>query len=285
MRVKTEDIAKFGQLYLQKGKWKGQQILSEEWIEEATRKQTDNSNHSKSPHNTQGYGYQFWRCQPQNMYRGDGAYGQLCIVMPEQDVVLAITGQSWNTKNSLQLIWESLLPAITNNQVLAENPAENGALKNALKQLELPVTKGSVRSTLTERYHTKRFAMDENPYGIQEIFFLFSKDKCTVIFQTEKGEVKPGFGWENWILNNETYQNLFPIVRLTEAPSKMAGTATWLTDNQLLLTVQLLEEMHTDKYTCTFNGEALSISFLNSVTENMKTPPEMREKLVGVLKN
>ncbi|MGK0190711.1 MAG: CubicO group peptidase (beta-lactamase class C family), partial [Verrucomicrobiales bacterium] len=69
--IRTEDIAKFGQLYLQKGKWNGQQLLPESWIEAATQKQVDND---KAPSGRtadwkQGYGFQFWRCQ-HNAYRG-----------------------------------------------------------------------------------------------------------------------------------------------------------------------------------------------------------------------
>ena len=87
--VKTMDIAKFGQLYLQKGKWKGEQILPEEWVEMATSLQTSNGSNPNSDWD-QGYGFQFWRCR-NNLYRGDGAFGQYCIVMDDYDAVLAIT--------------------------------------------------------------------------------------------------------------------------------------------------------------------------------------------------
>ncbi len=90
LRIKTEDIARFGQLYLQKGKWDGKEILSEAWINEATSSQTRSQEGNGDW--AQGYGYQFWRCKP-GFYRGDGAYGQYCIVMPEQDAVLAITSE------------------------------------------------------------------------------------------------------------------------------------------------------------------------------------------------
>ena len=89
LRVRTEDIAKFGQLYLQKGVWKGRQLLPAEWIEMATAKQVSNGSNPSSDWN-QGYGFQFWRCR-HNAYRGDGAFGQYCVVMPDQDSVVAIT--------------------------------------------------------------------------------------------------------------------------------------------------------------------------------------------------
>src|SRR5438067_4478295 len=86
LSIRTEDIAKFGQLYLQKGRWQGKQIVPAAWVAEASARQTANGS---NPHSDwdQGYGYQFWRCR-HGAYRGDGAFGQFCIVLPEQDAVV-----------------------------------------------------------------------------------------------------------------------------------------------------------------------------------------------------
>ena len=133
--VRTEDIAKFGQLYLQKGKWQGKQLLSEKWIAAATAKQVDNSK-APSARNTdwqQGYGFQFWRCQ-HNAYRGDGRDGQICLVLPEQDAVIAITAQTGQMQTELDLIWEKLLPAFR-PEPLPANAAELEKLKQTLAGL------------------------------------------------------------------------------------------------------------------------------------------------------
>src|SRR5882672_7410633 len=81
LNARTEDIARFGQLYLQKGKWNGKQLIPPEWVEMATTKQVSNGSNPKSDWD-QGYGFQFWRCR-NGAYRGDGAFGQYCIVLPE----------------------------------------------------------------------------------------------------------------------------------------------------------------------------------------------------------
>ena len=95
--VRTEDIAKFGQLYLQKGKWNGKQIIPADWIAQATSKQVDNDKapSARNPDWRQGYGFQFWQCR-YGAYRGDGKDGQFCIVLPEQDAVIAITAKTRN---------------------------------------------------------------------------------------------------------------------------------------------------------------------------------------------
>jgi CubicO group peptidase (beta-lactamase class C family) len=109
LHATTESVAKLGQLYLQKGEWEGRRILSQAWVEEATRAHIANPQW-ENPDWQQGYGFQFWMAR--HGYRGDGAYGQFCVILPEQDIVLAMTGQSIDMQAVLDAAWEHLLPAI-----------------------------------------------------------------------------------------------------------------------------------------------------------------------------
>ena len=109
---------------MQKGQWKGRQLLPSSWVDEATRKKVDND---KAPSGRtydwkQGYGYQFWRCQ-HGAYRGDGRDGQICLVMPGQGAVIAITAQTGQMQTELDLVWEHLLPAF-GDKPLPKNEAE-----------------------------------------------------------------------------------------------------------------------------------------------------------------
>lgn len=133
--IRTEDIAKFGQLYLQKGQWSGKALLPEKWVEEATAKHVDNSKapSGKTSDWQQGYGFQFWRCQ-HNAYRGDGRDGQICLVMREHDAVIAITAQTGQMQKELDLVWEKLLPAFR-SKALPADPVEHEKLKQAATQL------------------------------------------------------------------------------------------------------------------------------------------------------
>ncbi len=133
LKLRTEDIARFGQLYLQKGMWKGKQLIPEKWIELATSKQVSNGSSAKSDWN-QGYGFQFWRCR-HNAFRGDGANGQFCIVIPEQDVVVVMTADTRDMQGELNVVWESLLPAFQ-SKALPENHSEVEKLKTLFTTLE-----------------------------------------------------------------------------------------------------------------------------------------------------
>lgn len=121
LSLKTEDLAKMGQLFLQKGKWNGKQLLSEEWIDEATTSKIASLPAGVKPENVkvkksdsdwlQGYGYQMWRCR-HNAFRADGANGQYIIVIPEKDAVIAMTANIGDMQAEINLIWKYILPAL-----------------------------------------------------------------------------------------------------------------------------------------------------------------------------
>ncbi|WP_145030121.1 serine hydrolase domain-containing protein [Caulifigura coniformis] len=132
--IRTEDIAKFGQLYLQKGTWNGKQLVPAEWIELATSKQMSNGSDPTKDWD-QGYGFQFWRCR-HNAYRGDGARGQFCVVLPDQDAVIAITSDTGDLQGELNVVWDELLPAFESS-TLPENRVELEKLRQGLTGLKV----------------------------------------------------------------------------------------------------------------------------------------------------
>ena len=109
LHATTDAIAKLGLLYLQRGLWNGRRLLSDPWVDEATRRQVANPN-EPNPDWRQGYGFQFWMAR--HGYRGDGAYGQFCVILPEHDTVIATTADTADMQGMLDALWAHLLPAI-----------------------------------------------------------------------------------------------------------------------------------------------------------------------------
>jgi CubicO group peptidase (beta-lactamase class C family) len=143
LKLFTEDIAKFGQLYLQKGKWNGKQLVPEQWVEQATSKQVpnDQESHAKMGGDwTQGYCFQFWRCT-HNAFRGDGAAGQFCVVIPDKDTVIAITAQTNDMQKELNVVWDKLYPAL-GTKALPEDQAGQERLKEVSAKLEAHPARG-----------------------------------------------------------------------------------------------------------------------------------------------
>ena len=122
--LKTEDLAKMGQLLLQKGEWNGKQLIPAEWVAEMSKKQVESINPGTRLEDAeakgmtketsdwmQGYGYQMWRCRP-GCFRADGARGQYIIVVPDKNAVIAITSNVEDLQGELNLVWDNILPVL-----------------------------------------------------------------------------------------------------------------------------------------------------------------------------
>jgi CubicO group peptidase (beta-lactamase class C family) len=165
LNVRTEDIARFGQLYLQKGKWQGKQLVPAAWIEDATSRHMSNGSSPTSDWE-QGYGYQFWRCR-HGFYRGDGAHGQFCIVMPQYDAVVAITSGTRDMASVMNLVWDRIVPALKPATLPADRAAHD-KLTAKLASLTLRPQTGTAAGTAASAAG-KRYAFEKNPESIEAI--------------------------------------------------------------------------------------------------------------------
>ena len=269
LRLTTEEIAKFGELYLQKGKWQNKQLISPTWIEEATSAQIKSGSGDNDW--SQGYGYQFWRCKP-GFYRGDGAFGQFCIVIPQKDTVVAITSESSDLQKSMSLIWDNLLPALKED-TLPENKDNWNQLKNELKNLSLPVPQGLKKAAIEANISGKEFKLEDNSWGIKSVAFNFSPDACTFTVTDANKSYIVKAGLENWIVadnKRNNAQELFPMKGRTAISTKIAANAIWKDENTLQMNWKYTENVHGDKIICVFNNDSVAISFINSTAEIAK---------------
>lgn len=108
LMLSVSEIAKFGQLYLQKGEWKGRQLIPREWVNETAKAQIKTG--IESPYNAE-YSYLFWK-GPNNSYRADGKYGQYSIIMPDKNAVVAINAYNTSKDNILDYVWKYIYPLI-----------------------------------------------------------------------------------------------------------------------------------------------------------------------------
>ncbi|MEK5398983.1 serine hydrolase domain-containing protein [Paenibacillus sp. FSL K6-2859] len=108
LQINTEELSQIGQLLLQKGMWKGQQLIPAAWIDFVTQKQIENNGAGDWG---QGYGCQFWLCT-HDAYRADGAHGQFCMVAPDAQVVIAINSMEDNMQAILDTVWEEIWPLL-----------------------------------------------------------------------------------------------------------------------------------------------------------------------------
>ncbi len=166
LNVRTEDIAKFGQLYLQKGKWKDKQLVPAEWVAMATSKQTSNGSNPKSDWD-QGYGFQFWRSR-NGAYRGDGAFGQYCVVLPELDAVIAITSGTKDMQAVLNLVWDTLLPGLKGDALPADADGVK-KLQTKLAGLSVPMPKGAEKARIPNEAANADYTFAANDQKVESL--------------------------------------------------------------------------------------------------------------------
>ncbi|MGC4007387.1 MAG: serine hydrolase [Pirellulales bacterium] len=170
LNLRTEDIAKFGQLYLQRGKWHGKQLVPSDWVDAATARQTSNGSSPKSDWD-QGYGYQFWRCR-HGAYRGDGAFGQYCVVLPEQDAVLVMTSGIPDMQSVLNVVWDKLLPAFEKDPLPKASDVDQFAWTKLQKSLVLKTpTPGDAKGEFGKTYK-----FDDNDRKLESVRFEHGDD-------------------------------------------------------------------------------------------------------------
>lgn len=157
----AEDMAKLGQLYLQRGKWNGQQLVSEYWIEISTAR------HLKTQNGTYGYGYQLWMEQRPGSFEYNGMLGQNVIIYPDMDMVLVTNaGNKEMFQDCLMLnIIRKYFPVNYHPaDVLPENPLSYGLLKRLCGELEngennnrsISLRGGWKRNVVSRRNHSDK---------------------------------------------------------------------------------------------------------------------------------
>ncbi|WP_274365594.1 sulfatase-like hydrolase/transferase [Paenibacillus thermotolerans] len=194
--VTVEDIAKFGQLYLQNGVWEGRCLLSEEWIGQAVSKQISNGEEGDSDW-TQGYGYQFWRCR-HGAYRGDGAFGQFCVVMPAQDAVFVCTAGTNEMQAVLNEVWEHLLPSMTASAPIPADESEPlsaiAAMQDGTLERSVDPAWSSLESPFEHSVSDTAYRLGDNEEGWSRIRFTFHKQYAIVRIITSDGPKEFRFG-------------------------------------------------------------------------------------------
>lgn len=274
LNVKTEDIAKFGQFLLQRGVWEGKQLLPAAWVDEATGKHIDNGNSDGTSDWGMGYGYQFWRCIP-GCYRGDGAFGQYCIVVPQLDAVFAITSGIGDMQAPMKLIWDILLPAI--GEKLPEDLPARKALEAKLASLkyDAPVMKGS--SPTEAAVSGKAFAMEKNKERLSKIKFSFSGDRCDADVTWGRRKTKLSCGRECWLESRHPAVTTFGAQ--PQAETITSASFTWEDDNTLVITSRDIKTPFVTTIRAVFDSEGVEVKTSLNVSFGQTEAPAVKGKM------
>ncbi|HEY1012597.1 MAG TPA: serine hydrolase [Herpetosiphonaceae bacterium] len=265
LSLATEGIARFGQCYLQNGAWRGAQVLPAGWVELASAAHTANGTDPDSDW-AQGYGFQLWRCR-HGAYRGDGAFGQYCIVLPAQDAVLAITGGLPDMQAPLNLAWDHLLPAMRGGP-LPDHPAAASELRAALAALSRPPLAGAESSPLETSVSGKTYRFEPNPLGVEEMRLDFDADGCVWTLRDARGEHRTAAG---------RGAHRFGVTTIEpEGPQVVAASGAWLADDSYCMSMIFYETPFHVMATWRFDGDSVRCVYLFNVSFGPRELPELR---------
>ena len=170
------DMGKIGLLYLNKGKWNGEQIVPESWVEESTKKWIETPNALPGQ---DGYGYQWWM-NSFGGYSARGFGGQYIFVQPEQDLVVVFTGKMEGSDYFLpqQLMEKFIIPSIKSDKALPANKKANDKLNAYIEKLAKTDGSKEVQElpTIAKAISGKDFVLDEHPSMIKSFNLDFHSE-------------------------------------------------------------------------------------------------------------
>jgi CubicO group peptidase (beta-lactamase class C family) len=239
LSVKTEDIAKFGLLYLNDGLWNGSPILPEGWAKEATKKHVSNGSDPNNDWN-QGYGFQFWRCR-HGAVRGDGAFGQYCVVMPNQDAVVAITGTVSDMGAVLNALWDHLLPSLNAGQ----GDGSDDLLAQELAHLALATP--DARGEAVAGMFSGRYVFEEPEAIRKELSVEFGPEADSFVWSSDHGA-------ERWVAGRGSWR------AAEKDGSRTVAAGNWQSSDRYLLHVRDALGTYGEDIEMVFNPDGVRVT-------------------------
>ncbi len=193
LSLSCDDLAKFGLMLLHQGVYNKRRVLSEEWVAMATSCQISNSDNGTADW-CSGYGFQFWR-NSVGGFRGDGAFGQACIVLPQRDMVVVLLSECDDMCYEFNLVW----PFLGN---IAEQPAMHAAPFAYLPTAGQPL----------EQVDTGWRTLEQNPVDIRALRLRAKPDGALLFLLTDTGVQRICAPYGTWESNALVLRNLMPTL-------------------------------------------------------------------------
>lgn len=276
----TEDNLRLMKLYADGGVWEGERILDDEYVKRATTLQNESATEAKNnplaKDNFVGYGYQIWMCRPKGVYRADGAMGQFTIVVPDKDMIIAITenasGAHWAQK-TLDVMWE-FLERIENHPAKEENTEKSECLKNRMGRLALPNPKCAPYSPIAANIEGRQWRVLDGDFYMEDVGVAQHMSGCELpppidvfCFHFTSDEIV--MDWEN----REEKERLVIATdgsrRHNTLPGRLISqvllSGAWISENKLEVKARYIETCKEETLLFTFEEKKLKIT--NSTIE------------------
>lgn len=255
LHASVDDVAKLGCLYLNGGVYKGKRLLAKKWVDDALSVHSDNSENGSSDW-TSGYGYQFWKNSREG-FRADGAFGQLCIILPQRNSVIAVRAQVSDMQKEIDCVFDLADKlSLKSDEKKAEEKSGNGVKEEKVYKLE------------------------ENPLKITLMYFSKENDKITWNFSNgEKWQAvtaKKGCYTENEFDISALTPSLYSIDSSLRIKHVKCAAHVAEEDNKIRFILKYLDNPHTDIIEFEINENTVEIN----LKDRLDTAFQI-EKIIG----
>lgn len=244
LRLQCESMAKFGQLLLQEGCWEGRQLIPRQWVKTMCERHADGG--------TDGYGYQIWMCERPLTTRADGAFGQFIYVIPDKDMVVAVTQCSkLNSAVQRRLLWRVIDEATVHDVdgVSAPLPESSDTRELARRQASyvLPVAEGRATQKYSGRLVGHTLALGPNKYGWKTLRIESGEKSLALTLTDAQGlATRIACGYGQWMTVENTTPPVYSITARgrfdgISGPYRVAGSYGWGTDGLLRVKVKFVD--------------------------------------------
>lgn len=218
IHISSDDIAKLGLLYMNGGVYHGRRIISEEWIRMATAPIANHEGYGTpedwtagegTPNDwTSGYGYHFWR-NKRDGYRGDGAYGQMCLMLPKYDAVVVVQGTSDDTMAEFDAVFDLVEQLFDEEKAEEHTAADDQEAMERLKGM-LEFAPGPVQENVpgTDRC----YLLEENPQGFRTLHLVLTEEKLSLHFSDGRDIQTVSGGNGEWCYSEYTARNMITTI-------------------------------------------------------------------------
>ena len=252
IHVSADDIAKFGRLFLSGGEINGVRYISEEWIKKASSFISDTKDARSQRDWINGYGYQMWLNRDEG-YRGDGAFGQLMMIYPERDIVVAVTGMFGDMQGEVESVYDLV----------------TGLYDDGSEELVLPEYHPIGSETRLSGLEGAYYSLDENPYGFKGLTISYdNRSDCLTVTLSDgsvANDITAGNGkWFRSTIFAKKWEPNLPEVMSSDSIHRSDMCASYSADEgKIQLLIRHISCPHQKTWCITGNGDEIEMKAEN----------------------
>lgn len=259
---KPSDLLKIARFVMNKGRYNGEQILNEKYIEEATANKVFNNYSDINGFSSQGYGYKIWRTY-KNSFFFNGMGCQFAVCVPDKDLILIYNSDNQGKESRRHCIIDEFFNIIADNASeipLPDNKAAQKSLEEKTEDLKLICAEGERTNSFEEEINNIWYELNDNPMGISRFRLCFDEKGGKFHYVNKQGEKTIEFGRCENVFSyfpQEGYSDEVGTVETKGMFYKCAASAAWVEEKKLYIKVQII-----DKY---FANMSITIGFNDDV--------------------